>query len=58
MNTPLLFNPHIAAFNDFDVESRRIFEATIAFFERRGKRVLLEQDRERVWYAPSGLLLH
>ncbi len=51
MNATFLFNPHAADFSTFDAESRRIFEATIAFFEQRGKRALLEQDRERVWYA-------
>lgn len=46
-----LFNPHTADFATFDAETRRLFLATVAFFEQRGKRVLLEQDRERIWYA-------
>jgi acyl-CoA dehydrogenase len=51
VNSNFLFNPQKADFSAFDAESRRIFLATIAFFEQRGKRVLLEQDRERIWYA-------
>lgn len=47
----LAFNPHAADFSTFDAESRRIFQSTLTFFEERGKRVLLEQDRERIWYA-------
>ncbi|MDQ0990088.1 acyl-CoA dehydrogenase family protein [Streptomyces sp. V3I7] len=46
-----LFNPHQPDFGEFDAETRRIFEATIEFFEDRGKRVLKEQDRGHVWYA-------
>ncbi|HSV41058.1 MAG TPA: acyl-CoA dehydrogenase family protein [Nocardioidaceae bacterium] len=46
-----LFNPHQPDFSEFDAETRRIFEATIDFFESRGKRVLKEQDRDLVWYA-------
>ncbi|WP_307828509.1 acyl-CoA dehydrogenase family protein [Antrihabitans sp. YC2-6] len=46
-----LFNPHAPDFSEFDAETSRIFEATIEFFEQRGKRVLVEEDRERVWYA-------
>ncbi|MGH3950186.1 MAG: acyl-CoA dehydrogenase family protein [Pseudonocardiaceae bacterium] len=45
------FNPHHHDFTEFDAETRRIFEATIDFFESRGKRVLKEQDHDRVWYA-------
>ncbi|MFL6089131.1 MAG: acyl-CoA dehydrogenase family protein [Aeromicrobium sp.] len=45
-----LFNPHKPEFDEFDFETRRIFEATIEFFESRGKRVLKQQDRDRVWY--------
>lgn len=46
-----LFNPHKPDFTEFDAPTRRIFEATIEFFENRGKKVLKEQDRDRVWYS-------
>lgn len=46
-----LFNPHEPDFSEFDPQTRRIFEATIEFFESRGKKVLKEQDRDRVWYS-------
>lgn len=46
-----LFNPHQPDFAEFDAETRRIFEATIEFFESRGKRVLKQQDRDHIWYA-------
>lgn len=45
-----LFNPHKPDFAEFDAETRRIFEATIAFFEGKGKGWLLQQDRDRVWF--------
>ncbi|MFI5625363.1 acyl-CoA dehydrogenase family protein [Nocardioides sp. NPDC051685] len=45
-----LFNPHKPDFSEFDDETRRIFEATIDFFEGKGKEWLLQQDRDRVWY--------
>lgn len=45
-----LFNPHRTDFAEFDDETRRIFGATIAFFEGRGKRWLKQQDRDHVWY--------
>ncbi|MFE6507273.1 acyl-CoA dehydrogenase family protein [Nocardioides sp. NPDC057767] len=45
-----LFNPHKPDFDEFDHETRRIFEATIDFFESKGKEWLLQQDRDRVWY--------
>ncbi|MBJ8338930.1 acyl-CoA dehydrogenase [Antrihabitans sp. YC3-6] len=46
-----LFNPRRPDFSEFDAPTRRIFEATIDYFETLGKRQLLEDDRERVWYA-------
>ncbi len=46
-----LFNPHKPDFAEFDAETRRIFEATINFFEGKGKAWLLQQDRDRVWFA-------
>ncbi len=49
-----LFNPHSPDFSEFDGETRRIFDATIEFFETRGKRALISDDRERVW--PSDFL--
>ena len=45
-----LFNPHKPDFAEFDAETRRIFESTIEFFERKGKAWLLQQDRDRVWF--------
>lgn len=45
-----LFNPHKPDFAEFDAETRRIFEATIGFFEGKGKEWLLQQDRDRVWF--------
>src|SRR5215216_3249560 len=49
--TTVLFNPRTYDPAHLDEESRRIMLATIEFFETRGKRVLKERDRERVWYA-------
>jgi acyl-CoA dehydrogenase len=49
--TTVLFNPRTYDPAHLDEESRRIMLATIEFFESRGKRVLKEHDRERVWYA-------
>lgn len=46
-----LFNPHEPDFSEFDPETRRVFEATIEFFETRGKKALKEQDRDRAWPA-------
>lgn len=45
-----LFNPHEPDFTEFDAETRRLFEATIEFFEGKGKGWLLQQDRDRVWF--------
>lgn len=44
-----LFNPNETDFAEFDPATRHIFNATIAFFEGRGKEWLLQQDRDRVW---------
>jgi acyl-CoA dehydrogenase len=46
-----LFNPRTYDADGFDPETRRILLATIEFFESRGKEVLKEHDRDRVWYA-------
>jgi alkylation response protein AidB-like acyl-CoA dehydrogenase len=48
---PAVFNPHQPDFAEFDAATRRIFEATIEFFESRGKAVLVQEDADRVWYA-------
>jgi alkylation response protein AidB-like acyl-CoA dehydrogenase len=48
---PSVFNPHNPDFAEFDAATRRIFEATIDYFEGRGKAVLLREDRDRVWYS-------
>ena len=47
----LLLNPRTYDPADLDPESRRLLLATIEFFESRGKEVLKEHDRDRVWYA-------
>jgi acyl-CoA dehydrogenase len=49
--TSLLFNPNTFDPPDLDDESRRILQATIEFFESRGKRALKRDDHERVWYS-------
>ena len=47
----LLFNPHTYDPSHFDDETRRLLRATIAWFEHRGKKRLLEDYRDCVWYA-------
>jgi acyl-CoA dehydrogenase len=44
------FNPHKPDFSEFDAETQRIFQATVDFFEAKGKTWLLQQDRDRVWF--------
>jgi acyl-CoA dehydrogenase len=46
----LLLNPRTYDPADLDSESRRVLLATIEWFESRGKGVLKEHDRDRVWY--------
>ncbi len=46
-----LFNPQSPDFADFDARTRELFQATIDFFESRGKTWLKQQDRDRVWYS-------
>jgi acyl-CoA dehydrogenase len=46
-----LFNPHSYDPADFDEATRRALQATIDFFETRGKATLKEHDHERTWYA-------
>ncbi|WP_378734450.1 acyl-CoA dehydrogenase [Nocardia brasiliensis] len=49
--TETLFNPKTCDFAEFDAETRRLLRATIEWFEARGKAVLKQEDRDRVWYA-------
>ena len=47
----ILLNPKNLVRPYPDERSRAIMQATVDFFERKGKRKLKEDDRERVWYA-------
>jgi acyl-CoA dehydrogenase len=47
----LLLNPTQHSRHYPDARSREIMLKTIDFFERKGKRKLKEDDRDRVWYA-------
>jgi alkylation response protein AidB-like acyl-CoA dehydrogenase len=47
----VLLNPRTYDGAGLDPEAQRLMLATIEFFEARGKGVLKEHDRERVWYA-------
>jgi len=47
----LLLNPKQHSRHYPDARSREIMLKTIDFFERKGKRQLKEDDRDRVWYA-------
>src|SRR3954464_135451 len=49
--TGLLFNPRTYDAAGFDEPTRRALNATIEWFESRGKRKLKDDDHERVWYA-------
>ncbi|WP_433660128.1 acyl-CoA dehydrogenase family protein [Nocardia sp. CA-128927] len=49
--TETLFNPKTCEFAEFDAETRRLLRATVDWFEGRGKAVLKQEDRDRVWYA-------
>ncbi len=49
--TVALFNPRTYDPVWLDDEARRLMLATIDFFETRGKAVLKQQDRDRVWYS-------
>ncbi|NUP46728.1 MAG: acyl-CoA dehydrogenase [Catenulispora sp.] len=46
-----LFNPRTFDASQFDEETQRLLLAVIDWFEGRGKRRLLEEDLDRVWYA-------
>jgi acyl-CoA dehydrogenase len=48
---PALFNPRTFTGEGFDPETRRILQATIDWFEQRGKRELQRSRHEREWYA-------
>jgi acyl-CoA dehydrogenase len=47
----MLLNPHTYDPVHFDPESRRLLRATIDHFESRGKKRLLSDYHDRVWYA-------
>jgi acyl-CoA dehydrogenase len=47
----ILLNPNNLVRPYPDARSRAIMQATVDFFEGKGKRKLKEDDRERVWYA-------
>ncbi len=49
--TDILFNPNSYDPAHLDERSRQIMQKTIAFFERKGKQRLKEEDRHYVWYA-------
>lgn len=49
--TATLFNPKTCEFAEFDATTRRLLRATVDWFEGRGKAVLKQEDRDRVWYA-------
>src|SRR6185436_14747776 len=51
VEAPVLFNPRSYDPADFDEATRRALQATIDFFESRGKATLKEHDHERTWYA-------
>jgi acyl-CoA dehydrogenase len=46
----LLLNPRDLSALGLDAPSRALVEETVAFFERKGKKRLKDDDRERVWY--------
>jgi len=47
----ILLNPKKYEPKSLDEQSEELMRKTIAFFERKGKRKLKKDDRERVWYA-------
>jgi len=46
-----LFNPRTFDPSAFDEETRRLLTAVVDWFEGRGKRRLIAEDLDRVWYA-------
>ncbi|MFD0365305.1 acyl-CoA dehydrogenase family protein [Nocardia sp. GCM10030253] len=49
--TETLFNPKTSEFAEFDAETRRLLRAVVDWFEARGKAVLKQEDRDRIWYS-------
>jgi acyl-CoA dehydrogenase len=47
----LLFDPNSYDPTHLDEESRRLLRATIDWFESRGKRRMISDDQDRVWYS-------
>jgi acyl-CoA dehydrogenase len=47
----MLLHPGKTDFGHLDAESQKIMQDTIAFFEKKGKTKLTEDDRNLVWYA-------
>jgi acyl-CoA dehydrogenase len=47
----ILLNPKTQTFDHLDESSRQIMLKTIAFFEKKGKAGIKNDDHERVWYA-------
>ncbi|UOG35056.1 acyl-CoA/acyl-ACP dehydrogenase [Leptospira noguchii] len=46
-----LLNPKKTEFKHLDEKSRNIMKRTIAFFEKKGKNKLKEDDRNQTWYS-------
>ncbi len=51
MADPLLLNPSTYDPAHFDDETRRLLRATVAFFENRGKKALVDSYNNRAWYG-------
>ena len=47
----MLLHPGKTDFSHLDAESQKIMQDTIAFFEKKGKIKLTDDDRNLVWYA-------
>ncbi|MBT8359096.1 MAG: acyl-CoA dehydrogenase [Deltaproteobacteria bacterium] len=47
----ILLNPKEQKYEYLDKRSREIMKKTIAFFEKKGKKKLKQDDHERAWYA-------
>ncbi len=47
----ILLNPHKLTRQYPDERSQEIMQKTVAFFEKKGKHKLKEDDHERIWYA-------
>lgn len=46
-----LLNPSTETWSQFDQKTRSIFQATVQFFEKKGKAALKKEDHEVVWYT-------